>query len=250
MRLPPYLAVPCGVVLLALLCACARLPAEEARGSPVEAVAARSFALLSLHGMPLGSAVALAPGLLVTSAHVVPPGADRLAFTRGDGAMGGEAVLVGRSQRMDLAVLAVPPGFLAPVSSAPDAPRPGQRLWAVGAPAAGSALAEGQVVSAAAWLADHGTGFIARMPALFGYSGGPAVDGEGRLVGIVTALTQPGVAPLLVAFSGLDLDGLARGSAGREVFLLGAAAVTEEARRIEGRAGPPQVSVPRGAAPM
>ena len=101
------------------------------------------------------------------------------------------------------------------------------------------------MLSSVAWLADHGIGFTARMPALLGYSGGPAVDGEGRLVGIVTALTQPGMAPFLVALSGFDLDGLARGRSGREVFLLGAVAVMEEARRIKGRLGPPGGSVPR-----
>jgi hypothetical protein len=70
------------------------------------------------------------------------------------------------------------------------------------------------------------------MPALLGYSGGPAVDGQGRLVGLVTALPQPGAAPLLAALSGVDLDGLARGRAGREVFLLGAPAVIAEVRRL------------------
>lgn len=245
MRLPPYLVVPCGVLLLALLCACGRLPANEARGSPIEAVAARSFALLSLHGMPLGSAVAIAPDLLVTSAHVVPPGADRLTFTRGDGALRGEAVLVGRSRKMDLALLAVPPDFFVPVPSALEAPRPGQRLWAVGGAVAGSTVAEGQVLSPTAWLADHGSGFTAQMPALLGYSGGPAVDGEGRLVGIVTALIQPGMAPLLAALSGVDLDGLARGSPGREVFLLGAPEVIEEARHITDRSGTSYGSVRR-----
>lgn len=232
MRLASCLAVPCLVALLALLGACARLPAEEARSSPAEAAAARGFALLSLHGMPLGSAVALAPGLLVTNAHVVPPGADRLAFIRGDRAVWGEAVLAGRSERMDLAVLIVPPNLFTPVPPASGAPRPGQRLWAVGAPAAGPALAEGRVLSTAAWLAGHGIGFTAQMPALLGYSGGPAVDGEGRLVGIVTALTQPGAAPLLAALSGLDLDGLARGGSGREVFLLSAEAALREASRL------------------
>jgi S1-C subfamily serine protease len=77
------------------------------------------------------------------------------------------------------------------------------------------------------------------MPALLGYSGGPAVDGEGRLVGVVTALTQPGAAPLLAALSGLDLDGLVRGSAGREVFLLSAEAVLREAARLAPAEAPP-----------
>jgi hypothetical protein len=224
--------LPCMLLLLALLGACARLPVEEARGSPAEAAAARSFARLALDGVPLGSAVAVAPGLLVTSAHAIPDGAERLAFTRGDGAVRGQAVLAGRSARMDLAVLAVPAGLFTPVPIASAPPEPGQRLWAVGAPAAGPALAAGEVLRPAAWLPGHGPGFTARLPALLGYSGGPAVDGQGRLVGLVIALPQPGAAPLLAALSGVDLDGIARGRAGREVFLLGAPEAVAEARRL------------------
>lgn len=220
------------LALLALLGACARLPADAARGTPAEATAARGFALLSAQGVPLGSAVAIAPGLLATNAHVLPPGTERLSFTRGDGAVRGAAVLAGRSDRMDLALLAIPPGLVEPVPLAEAPPHAGQRLWAVGAPAAGPALAAGEVVRPAALLAGHGPGFTARMQALLGYSGGPAVDAQGRLVGLVTALPQPGAAPLLAALSGVDLDGLARGPDGREVFLLSAAAAAEEVRRL------------------
>ena len=234
--LAPLTRLPVPALLLALLLpllgACARLPAEEARGSPAGTVAAQGFALLSLDGVPLGSAVAAAPGLLLTSAHVVPAGVDHLAFTRGDGAARGQAWLAARSERMDLALLAVPPGLFAPVPLAAAPPEAGQRLWAVGAPAAGPALAEGAVLRPTTWLPGHGPGFTARLPALLGYSGGPAVDAQGRLVGLVTAVPQPGAAPLLAALSGVDLDGLARGAAGREVFLLGAAEAMAEARRL------------------
>lgn len=224
--------LPLLVLLPGLLGACARLPAEAARGTPAEAVAARGFALLSAQGMPLGSAVAIAPGLLVTNAHVIPAGTERLAFTRGDGAVRGEVLLAGRSDRMDLALLTIQPGLVEPVPLAATPPRAGQILWAAGAPAAGPAVAAGEVVRPAALLAGHGPGFTARMQALLGYSGGPAVDAGGRLVGLVTALPQPGAAPLLAALSGVDLDGLTRGPGGREVFLLSAPAAAEEARRL------------------
>lgn len=228
---PPLRPLLVALLGLALLGACARLPAGDAIGTPAEAVAARGFALLSVAGVPLGSAVAVAPGRLLTNAHVVPAGAERLAFRRGDGALAGEAVLLARSDRMDLAVLAVPPG-LVPVTPAEAAPQAWQDLWAVGAPAAGAAVAQGRVVRPAATLPGHGPGFTARMPALLGYSGGPALDAQGRLVGLVTALPQPGAAPLLAALSGFDLDGLARGRDGREVFLLSAPAALREAARI------------------
>lgn len=225
--------LPCLALLaLALLGACARLPAEEARGTPAEAVASRGFALLSAAGVPLGSAVAVAPGRLLTNAHVVPAGAESLGFRRGDGAMRGEARLLGRSERMDLAILAIPEGAMQPVPVSGAPLRAGDRLWAVGAPSAGAAVAEGRVIRPAAALPGHGPGFTARLAALLGYSGGPALDEHGRLVGLVTALPQPGAAPLLAALSGMDLDGMARGREGREVFLLSIAEALAEAERI------------------
>jgi hypothetical protein len=119
-----------------------------------------------------------------------------------------------------------------PVPNAPGTVLAGTPLWALGAPSAGPALAVGEVVQPAVTLAGHGPGFTARIAALLGYSGGPALDGQGRLVGLVTALPRPGAAPLLAALSGVDLDGLASGPAGREVFFLSIEAATVEAARL------------------
>lgn len=224
----------CLLLLLLLLGACARLPGEDSRGTPAEAAARRGFAQLALGGVALGSAVAVAPERLLTAAHVLPAGAERLGFRRGDGLAAGEARLLARSPRMDLALLAVPPVF-EPVPQAAAPVRAGDRLWAAGSPAAGAAVSSGEVLRPAVHLPGHGPGFTARLGALLGYSGGPAVDAEGRLVGMVTALPQPGVAPLLAALSGLDLDGLARGGAGREVFLLGIEEIRQELGRLAAR---------------
>ncbi|WP_146217049.1 S1 family peptidase [Falsiroseomonas bella] len=236
MRVVPIPACRRGlsVALLAaaLLGACARLPAEEARGTPAEAVAAQGFARLSATGLPLGSAVAVALDRLLTNAHVIPEGVEQLAFRRGDGAASGPARLLARSDRMDLAVLEVPAVF-APAQPAPQSPAEGDPLWAAGSPAAGPAVVAGRVAIPAATLPGHGPGFTARIGALLGYSGGPALDGQGRLLGLVTAVPQPGAAPLLAALSGVDLDGLARGE--REVFLLGIGDALAEAARIAPR---------------
>jgi len=222
------------MMLLALLglTACARLPGEQARGTPAAEVAATGFALLSSHGVPLGSAVAVAPDRVLTNAHVVPEGATRLRFTRGDGAAGGEAMVLARSPVMDLAVLSVPAGVLRPVTTAATPPHAGQRLWAVGAPSAGAAVAAGVAEQTAMNLPGHGPGFTARIGALMGYSGGPVVDSAGNLQGLVTALPRPGAAPVLAALTGFDLDGIAQGSPGREVFILSIAAALAEAARI------------------
>jgi len=220
------------ILLLLSLAACARMPAEEARGTPLEAVARGGFARLSLAGVPVGSAVAVAPDRLLTNAHVVPEGSEILAFQRGDGGAEGMARVVARSGRMDLAVLAVPAAF-APVPLGGPV-RVGDRVWAAGAPAAGAAVSAGTVLRPRVRLAGHGPGFTARLGALLGYSGGPAVDEGGRLVGIVTALPQAGAAPLLAALTGMDLAGMLRG-AEREVFLLGVAEVMAEVARVEAR---------------
>jgi S1-C subfamily serine protease len=221
-----------SLLCLLLFAACARLPAEEARHTPAAQVAATGFAALSHHGLPLGSAVAVAPDRLLTNAHAVPAGAERLRFTRGDGAGGGEAVVLARSAAMDLAVLGIAPGVMQPVSLAPAAPAVGQPLWAMGAPAAGAAVVAGVAEHPAIELAGHGPGFTARLGALMGYSGGPVVDAAGRVHGMVTALPRPGAAPILAALTGFDVDGLARGAAGREVFVLSLAAAQAEAARI------------------
>ena len=216
---------------LALATACARLPAEEARATPAARVATTGFAALSAHGLPLGSAVAVAPGRLLTSAHLLPEGVDRVSARRGDGLAPVEAVVLARSAAMDLAVLSVPPGIFAPVPVG--APPPiGDRVWALGAPNAGPAMAAGVVTMPLVAMPGRGQGFVARIGALMGYSGGPALDAEGRLLGLVTALPGGGGAVLLASLTGIDLDGIARGSSGREVFFLSIAEAMIESERI------------------
>jgi len=214
------------------LMACARLPAEEARATPAAAVAAWGFAALSSHGAPLGSAVAVAPGRLLTSAHLLPAGVEVVEARRGDGIGRAQARVLARSEAMDLAVLAVPLGLFQPVPVEQGAVVAGQRLWALGSPSAGAAMAVGVVTRPAAVMPGRGPGFTARIGALMGYSGGPALDEAGHLRGLVTALPGGGGATALAALTGLDLDGLARGSDGREVFFLSIAAALAESERI------------------
>lgn len=224
-----------GLLLLLLLAGCARLPGEAARDTPAAEVARSGFALLSAHGVPLGSAVSVAPDRLLTNAHVLPEGVGRLRFARGDGSGGGEAVVLARSPAMDLAVLAIPPGIMTPVPVAPAAPAVGERLWALGAPSAGPSVVAGFAEQSQAQLPGHGPGFTARIGALMGYSGGPVLDAQGRLRGLVTALPRADAAPVLAALTGVDLHGLAQGEAGREVFILAIAPALEEAARLAPR---------------
>jgi S1-C subfamily serine protease len=211
-----------ALLALPLAAGCARLPAEQARGTPAGTAAAQSFATLLPEeaGAPLGSAVGVAPGIAATAAHTLGE-ARHFRLARGDGAPPAPARLIARVPEADLAFLATDPGLLAPLPFAPHPAEAGQRVWAVGAPRLGPGLAQGEVALPNALLPGYGLGFTAKIGALMGYSGGPVLDSEGRLLGLTSALTRPGPALALASLSGADLDGLARG-ASREVFVLGA----------------------------
>lgn len=222
-----------GFLLAALLLgACARLPAEEARGGPAATAARSGFAALSSHGVPLGSAVAVAPGRLLTSAHVLPAGLVQLQARRGDATVTVDATVLARSPELDLAVLRVAPGFFEPVPLQPAAPEAGQRIWAIGAPTAGPAVAQGVVERPVTALAGRGPGFTARIGALMGYSGGPAIDEQGRVRGLVTAMLGAGTAPVLAALTGMDPAIFSPSRDDREIFILSIAAAMHETRRI------------------
>ena len=98
---------------------------------------------------------------------------------------------------MDLALLGVPAGFLP--SLAADAPAgAGLRVAAAGIDGSGGprdgVLLElpGRVVDPSETIPAFGPGLVVRLPgARPGVSGGPLIDGRGRLVGMVTAI-RPG----------------------------------------------------------
>ncbi len=217
--MPPMIVSRRAVLTLPLagVGACAAPPAEQAMGTPAEAVARHSAASVIANGVPTGAAVAVAPGVAVTNAHVVRAGNRPLSLRAADGTeievRGGRAL-----PRRDLALLDIPPGALRPARRATRDPRAGERLWAVGPEGLGRAIATGPVLRASLVLPGYGHGFTARLGALMGFSGGPVVNREGEVAGLTTALLNGGNAGLLAGLVGADLDGLAR--PGREVFVL------------------------------
>jgi S1-C subfamily serine protease len=217
--------------LLVLLSGCVRLPGEAAQGTPAAAAVA-GFAAISAAGVPLGSAVAVAPGRLLTNAHILTAGVRLLQAQRGDGAPAVPALLLARSDSVDLAVLGVARGHFRPLPILDTPAIAGEALIALGAPAAGPALALGRVRQPDVLMPGTGRGLTARLGALMGYSGGPAIDAQGRLRGLVTALLRPGLTPLLAALTGLDVTGLLPARAEREVFVLSIAAAMAESERI------------------
>lgn len=210
-RLAPWL-------LILLVSACAA-PAQQAHPS-VAMVRAEG-----LYGAALGTAVSVAPGIVVTARHVIdavePRG--RVAVTRGDGVTV-EAALLARSPAIDLAVLQVPAGFLTPHVLARVRPVRGTQVHADGTRDGAVHRVSGEVAVAPFRLAGYGPGFVADLAAVPGFSGGPVSDGEGRLLGL-TAAQIVGPAPAAP---------LAAGGAIRpgQVFVLGAPAIVAELRRL------------------
>jgi S1-C subfamily serine protease len=185
-----------------------------------------------VNGPITGSGFAIAEGLALTNAHVVAGrnGGDRVNVIASTGpARQAEAVVIAISRRMDLALLRIPAGFL-PVVSGTDAPlRRGRALRAAGVVAGpggpGPRLEiEGQVASEIFSLPPYGPGMVVRLPGVRrGFSGGPVLDGDGRLVGMVAALRPaPGGA---VSATGTPLTGV-------EAFVLSAGEIRAETARL------------------
>jgi hypothetical protein len=80
-------------------------------------------------------------------------------------------------------------------------------------------------------LPPFGPGFVAALPGVRrGFSGGPVLDAQGHLVGMIAAL-RPGAQNDAVAASGFAPQ-RQRLAGGTEAFILGAAEIRSEVRRL------------------
>jgi S1-C subfamily serine protease len=179
-------------------------------------------------GRLLGSATAIGGVHVLTNRHVI-----ELAQRRGAEvalARAGRVIAArigGVSDRLDVAVLVAaeplgPPPVRAPAASV------GMRVEARGP---NGPWVAGNVV-AYPWREAWGPAVFARLPAGFGFSGGPVIDGEGALLGLVTAAVNPSASEMLALRAGRS------GAPARDVpvvLVLPIGAALAEAERLLGR---------------
>ncbi len=137
-----------------------------------------------------GSGFVVANGKLLTNAHVVQ-GCNRITARNAAGQTV-NATVGASDTRRDLAVLSVPDGFGPPLSFRESPPvRRGDSVITYGFPlsgvlSSGPTLTTGDI-SALAGLRDNPLHFQISAPVQPGNSGGPLLDAQGNIVGVVTS---------------------------------------------------------------
>ena len=142
---------------------------------------------MSGRAVPLGLAIAVAPGAMVTTCHGIPAGAQLVVAL---GADRRSASLLIADESLDLCRLSVDPP-LVPIALAGRDPKPGDPIYAMGASARGGlALTQGEVKS---MIPDsRGPMIELGMPVASEGSGGPVFDAYGKLAGIATTSQSHG----------------------------------------------------------
>lgn len=171
----------------ALLGGCASVEVVPSR-RPValQRAAALHWTIATVEGRFLGSATAIGSGRLLTNRHVVAAARGVAMVAR----QGTTVFAVGRqhvSGSEDLAMLEVAGVEAAPLRLRTDPPASGEWLGVAGAAAGVAEQRDGEAIAGAAAARFSAGRRVARLPVLPGFSGGPVVDEDGLLVGVVVA---------------------------------------------------------------
>jgi S1-C subfamily serine protease len=137
---------------------------------------------MSGRAVPIGLALAVEPGTMITTCHAIPGGSQLVVRSGADSL---SANLIVTDEVLDLCKVAVAGLDARALTIAPDEVKPGDRIFALGANAAGEfALTEGSVK--ALRPTPQGKVIEVSMPIAASGSGGAVFDAYGRLVGIAT----------------------------------------------------------------
>ena len=199
-------------------------------------------------GWGRGSGVVIAPGRVLTSAHVLR--GDEVAVTIGGGELAHGRV-AGADGDLDLAVVSVDTGDTPAVAWEPDVVaglRPGRPVFALADPGGRGLRTTFGLVTATgrSFRGPRGRrigGSIEHSaPLPRGSSGGPLVDAEGRLLGINAVRMEGGLLLAVPADAALRarIEALARGEAPRRPRLGVALAPPRAARRMRAAVGLPE----------
>jgi S1-C subfamily serine protease len=167
----------------------------------VQVAAAWTVRVHARRGYP-ASGIVLAPDLVLTADHVVDPSREdsiRIGVPSGSES---SATVVGRDPATDLAVLRVASGGLTAASAASGDPRTGALALVVARPGSDVNASLGLITGLAGPARTRRGGMLERFiqvdAVLYpGFSGGPLVDAEGKVLGMITSglgFGGPGVA--------------------------------------------------------
>ena len=214
-RIPPVgIAAGVAVVLILVFLALHRSPAPQPPPEPVAAapspeppppppppksakdILTRALASagrlqgieMSGRAVSVGLAVAIEPGKMITTCHGIPAGAALVVTVAGQKH---SATLTMTDEVLDLCRISVPSLEGKPLALAAADPRPGDKIYALGANAAGEiALTEGTVKQ----LLPEARGKLVQlsMPVAPNGSGGAIFDAEGNVVAIATTTQAHG----------------------------------------------------------
>src|SRR5260370_41073632 len=166
-------------------------PVPNQLADAVQAAGAWTVRVQARRGPP-ASGIALAADLVLTADHVVDPGReDSIRIGLPDGSeVGGSAV--GRAPATDLAILRIASGALTPAKAAASEPRTGSLALVVGRPGAEPNASFGLITGLAGPARTRRGGMLERFiqvdAVLYpGFSGGPLVDADGAVLGMITS---------------------------------------------------------------
>jgi S1-C subfamily serine protease len=157
----------------------------------VQAAGAWTVRVQARRGPP-ASGIALAADLVLTADHVVDPAREdsiRIGLPDGSEVAGS---VVGRDPATDLAILRIASGSLTPAKAAASEPCTGSLALVVGRPGAEPSASLGLITGLAGPARTRRGGMLERFiqvdAVLYpGFSGGPLVDADGAVLGMITS---------------------------------------------------------------